>query len=215
MRALIEKYFSKINVGEGLKPSPAKEPPIEKIRENTANTKKDQSLVLIGFRGIDIYDKDRYAVGILTNILSSPSGVLFNSIREQKGLTYAVGAFNVLGVDPGYVAIYALTSKENIEKVKQGIFKELDLLAKSGVKKDEIEKSKNYLKAMRKVEMQTNSGFIFSVAMDELYGLGYDDYKNKEKNCQEYEDDKHGIEESPFDFIRKFDLFLDTHLQVF
>ena len=182
MGVLIEKYFSKINVGEGFKPSPTKEPPIEKIRENTANTKKDQSLVLIGFRGIDIYDKDRYAVGILTNILSSPSGVLFNSIREQKGLTYAVGAFNVLGVDPGYVAIYALTSKENIEKVKQGIFKELDLLAKSGVKKDEIEKSKNYLKAMRKVEMQTNSGFIFSVAMDELYGLGYDDYKNFDKS---------------------------------
>jgi len=35
---------------------------------------------------------------------------------------------------------------------------------------------------MRKAGMQTNSSFIFSAAMDELYGLGYDDYKNYDKN---------------------------------
>ncbi len=182
MSALIEKYFSKISAGEGLKPSPAKEPGLDKNIEKEVPVNKDQSLIMVGFRGVDIYDKDRYAVGILANILSSPSGVLFNSIREEKGLTYAVGAFNVLGIDPGYIAIYGLTSKENIEKVKQGLFKELDMLARNGAKKDEIEKSKNYLKAMRKIEMQTNSGFIFSAAMDELYGLGYDDYKNFDKN---------------------------------
>jgi zinc protease len=166
----------------GLKPSPAKEPGLDKNIEREVSVNKDQSLIMVGFRGLDIYDKDRYAVEILTNILSSPSGVLFNSIREKKGLTYAVGAFNVLGIDPGYVVIYALTSKENIDRVRQGLFRELDLLARNGVKKDEIEKSKNYLKAMRKIEMQTNSGFIFSAAMDELYGLGYDDYKNFDKN---------------------------------
>ena len=58
----------------------------------------------------------------------------------------------------------------------------LDLLVKNNIKKEDMEKSKNYLKAMRKVSMQTNSSFIFSVAMDELYGLGYDDYKNFDKN---------------------------------
>ncbi|MCX5693362.1 MAG: pitrilysin family protein [Candidatus Omnitrophica bacterium] len=180
--AMIEKYFSKMQSGETKPLSPKKEPAIDKNTEKDIATSKDQSLVLIGFRGVDIYDKDRYAVEILANILSSPSGVLFDSIREEKGLTYAVGAFNVLGVDPGYVAIYALTSKGNIERVKQGLFKELDLLARNGIKKDEIEKSKNYLKAMRKVEMQTNSSFIFNAAMDELYGLGYDNYKNFDKN---------------------------------
>ena len=179
---LIEKYFSKIAAGEGLKPSPAKEPGIEKIRENTVNTDKDQSLILIGFPGIDIYDKDRYVVEILADILSSPSGVLFKSIREEKGLTYAVGAFNVLGIDPGYMAVYALTSKENIDKVRQRISKEIESLVRDGVKKEDIEKSKNYLKAMRKVGMQTNSGFIFSITMDELYGLGYNDYKNFDRN---------------------------------
>ncbi len=182
IEGLIEKCFSKINVGEGLKPSPTKEPLIEKTIENTVNVNKDQSLILIGFRGIDIYDKDRFSVEILANILSSPSGVLFKSVREEKGLTYAVGAFNVLGIDPGYMAVYGLTSKENIQKARQRIFKELDLLTRNSIKKEDIEKSKNYLKAMRKVNMQTNSSFIFSVAMDELYGLGYDDYKSFDKN---------------------------------
>lgn len=185
MESLIEKYFSKIGPaadGSKLFPVPAKEPAIEKIRESAITVNKDQSLILVGFSGIDIYDKDRYCVEVLANILSSPSGVLFKSIREKKGLTYAVGAFNVLGIDPGYLAVYALTSKENIRKTRQIIFKELDLLVKNGAQKEDIERSKNYLKAMRKVGMQANSGFIFSAAMDELYGLGYDSYKNFDKN---------------------------------
>ncbi|MDP2921657.1 MAG: pitrilysin family protein [Candidatus Omnitrophota bacterium] len=182
MKGLIEKYFSKIPAGEGLELSLTKEPGIEKIRESTVNTDKDQSLILIGFPGIDIYDKDRYSVELLSNMLSSPSGVLFKSIREEKGLTYAVGAFNAPGLDPGYMAVYALTSKENIEKTQDRIFMELDKLAKNGVKTADIERSKNYLKAMRKVSMQANSSFIFSSAMDELYGLGFDDYKNYDRN---------------------------------
>lgn len=182
MEQLIEKYFSKINARAGFKPPIAKEPDIEKIRENTVKVDKDQSLILIGFKGIDIYDKDRHAVEILSNILSSASGVLFKSIREEKGLTYAVGAFNVSGIDPGYIAIYALTSKENIVKAKQAIFKELDLLAKNGANKAEIIKSKNYLKAIHKMGRETNASFIYSVVMDELYGLGYDSYKNFDKD---------------------------------
>jgi len=179
---LIEKYFSKITFNKPAFSNPQKEPAIEKIRESVVNVDKDQSLILVGFRGIDVYDKDRYAVEILANILSSPSGVLFKSIREENGLTYAVGAFNVLGIDPGYLAVYALTSKENIQKTRRKIFEELEILAKNSVKKEDIEKSKNYLKAMRKISMQTNSSFIFSAAMDELYGLGYDNYKNFDKN---------------------------------
>ena len=107
---------------------------------------------------------------------------MFKSIREEKGLTYAVGAFNVLGLDPGYVVVYALISKDNIGKARQRIFKEIGLIVKNGVKDEDMEKSKNYLKAMRKISMQTNSSFIFSIAMDELYGLGYNDYKNFDKN---------------------------------
>jgi len=182
IKGLTEKYFSGINLNKPVFSNPQREPAIEAVRENIVDTNREQSLILAGFPGIDIYDKDRYAVEILADILSSPSGVLFKSIREEKGLTYAVGAFNVLGIDPGYLAVYALTSNENIQKARHRIFKELDSLAKNGAKKEDVERSKNYLKAMRKVNMQANSSFIFSIAMDELYGLGYDDYKNFDKN---------------------------------
>ncbi|MBU1912370.1 MAG: insulinase family protein [Candidatus Omnitrophica bacterium] len=182
MQGLVEKYFSKISRNKSNFSNPSKEPAIEKTMENSVQTDKNQSLVLVGFRGIDIYDKDKYAVEILANILSNSSGVLFKTIRGEKGLAYAVGAFNVLGIDPGYLAIYGLTSKQNIGKVKDGIFRELEQLRRNGVKKEDIEKSKNYIKAMRKVGMQSNSSFIFSITMDELYGLGYDDYKNFDKN---------------------------------
>ena len=184
MQALAEKYFSKINLREDLKPQPVpeKESPIEKIRENSVNINKDQSLILAGFQGIDIYDRDRYVADVLVNMLSSPSGILFKKIREEKGLTYAVGAFNVIGLDPGYIAIYGLTSKENIKDVKDRIFKQVDYLRKNMVSEEDLEKSKNFLKAMRKIDMQTNSNFIFTISMDELYGLGYNHYRDFDKN---------------------------------
>jgi zinc protease len=184
MAGLIENYFSKMSRSSGVKSfaGPLKDQPLEKIRESIVNVDREQSLILIGFSGIDIYDKDKFALEVLANILSNPSGVLFKSIRDNKGLAYAVGAFNVMGIDPGYLAVYGLTSEENIDKTRRGIFRELDSIIKNGVTEDDIEMSRNYLKAMRKVDMQANSSFIFSAALDELYGLGYDDYKNFDRN---------------------------------
>lgn len=179
---LVEKYFSGINLKKHAKDLPEKELPINSKIEEKIKVDKDQSLVLAGFHGTDMYSGDRYAIGILVNILSSPSGILFKNIREENGLSYAVGAFNVLGIQPGYITVYAFTSKENMPETENIIFKTLGSIIKNGISPEELEKSKNYLKAMRKIEMQTNASFIFAVSMDEIYGLGYNNYKDFDKN---------------------------------
>ena len=174
---IVERYFLGLPLKKVESVETPKEPPLDKRVERLTNVANDQSLIILGFHGINIYDKDKYALELLVNILSSPSGVLFKSIREINGLSYATGAFNALGIDPGYIVIYALTSKENINKAKDLMFKELALVIKNGASEEEIEKSKNYLKAMRKIGMQTNSNFILTISMDELYGMGYNNYK--------------------------------------
>lgn len=184
IRALAEKYFFMVPQQKPRPRHPEKEPPIENTRGNLIGVQKEQSLVLYGFRGIDIHYKERYAVEAMVDMLSMESGVLFKKIREQKGLAYATGAFQVMGIDPGYIAIYALTSKENIEKVKNIIRREIGSFVKNGVSQEELEKSKNHLKAMRQINMQTNASFIFSASMDELYGLGYNNYKDYDRNIE-------------------------------
>lgn len=182
IEALAKKYFSNISpAGPG--PAPAvKELPVERVREVTVDTDKEQSLVLFGFPAIDIYSKDRYAVEIMVDMLSSQSGILFENIREESGLSYAQGAFQVLGTDPGYIAVYVLTSRQNIDKVKDIISREIRSFVKSGASDEELEKTKNHLKAMQEISMQTNASFIFFASLDELYGLGCDNYKGYNKN---------------------------------
>lgn len=182
MKILAEKYFSGLDPKKITLLAPTKEPTIEKRREKNVEVKKEQSLLILGFHGIDIYDKDRYAVEIMMDMFSSESGILFEKIRGEGGLSYAQGAFQVLGIDPGYVAIYVFTSKENTDKVKDMISKEINSFIKKGVPEKELSKSKNHLKAMRQISMQTNLNFIFTITMDELYGLGYNNYKDYYKN---------------------------------
>ncbi len=184
VKALAVKYFSKVPLKKGDIPQPEKEPPIKKIRDLLVKTEKDQSLILFGFHGASIYDKDRYALEALVNILSGRSGLLFKNIREKKGLSYATGTSQVLGLDPGYIVIYTLTSKENIDKVKNIIFKEMPNFIKKGASDENLERSKNHLKAMRLMGLETNSSFIFKTSLDELYDLGYTDYKDYDKNIE-------------------------------
>jgi zinc protease len=179
---LAKKYFASVPTIKQELVFPEKEPLIEKARTLHLNVGKNQSLVLLGFHGIDIYSGEKYAVEVMMEILSTESGILFEKIREERGLSYAAGAFHILGIDPGYLAIYALTSKENIGKVKDIITREISYFVKTNVTDEVIKKAKNHLKAMRQMEMQTNLNFIFTTSMDELYGLGYDNYKNYNKN---------------------------------
>jgi len=182
VKLLAEKYFSKSpSKTKGLH-APQKELPIDKVRELLVNTQKEQSLILIGFHGLSVYDKDRFAVEVMMDILSSGSGILSKNIREKSGLSYATGASQVLGLDPGYIVIYSLTSKEKITKVKDIIFKEIGHFIKNGPADKDLQKSKNHLKAIEKMGLEANSSFIFKTSLDELYGLGYNKYKDYDQN---------------------------------
>ena len=181
---LAGKYFSDISLARPPSPAPKKEPAIREKRQQDVRTQKEQSLILIGFQGIDIYSENRYAFEVMTDILSRGSGILFKNIRDNEGLAYATGAFEVLGIDPGYIALYCLTPKENIDIVRSMIFKEVRAFIKKGISEDELIRSKNHLVGMHEIGLQTNSSLIFMTSLDELYGLGYGNYKDYKANVE-------------------------------
>jgi zinc protease len=182
IESLVKKYFYSVPLKKSEIGEAQKEPAMDETRQVELRVDKDQSLVLVAFNGIDIYDKDRYTVEVMVDTLASESGVFFKSIRGKAGLSYAQGAFQVLGIHPGYIVIYVLTSKKDIARVKDIIFKELELFIRNGVSEEAMQKSKNHLKSMRQIAMQVNSNFIFAASLDELYGLGYDNYKDYDIN---------------------------------
>jgi zinc protease len=144
--------------------------------EELLKTGKEQSLVMMGFKGATLRDEDRYALQVISTALSGISGRLSQRLREKAGIAYALGAFSVPALDPGYFAIYVLTTKENIERSKRESVDQLRSLCKSGLTKEELEATKNELAGNQLIALQTNAALSHQAALDELYGLGHDHY---------------------------------------
>ncbi len=151
--------------------------PLEQIRRKDITMRKAQSLLLFGFQGVDVKDERKYALSVISSLLSGSDGLLFSALREKYGLVYASGAVSVPGLDPGYFILYAATTEENIEKAKGKILEMLKKIIAGDIADEDIESSKKWLISQDALSMETNLSFSMVTALDELYGIGFQDYK--------------------------------------
>lgn len=148
-------------------------------REKTITMKKEQAMVMLGFHAPNLFSQDRYGVEVLTNILgSSFSGRLFAKIREELGKAYTLGGNYVPGIDAGFVYFYVLTTNENTEKVVGLLKSEIQNIQNEPVSDQELRDIQSYLKGNYKDDLQTNAALNFIVSLDELYGLGFNEYQH-------------------------------------
>lgn len=138
---------------------------------------KQQAHVVYGFPGTTIVDPDRFALEVLSTILSGQGGRLFVELRDKRGLAYRVSAFSVEGVDPGYFAVYIATSPENLPVAVSGIEDELGKIAATPVPKAELERAKRYLVGAHEISLQRRAALASTLAFHEAYGVGWDEYR--------------------------------------
>lgn len=134
---------------------------------------KKQGVIVIAFPGVTIHDRDRYALELLQEALSDLGSRLFVRIRENLGLAYYVGAQHFLGLQPGYFALYAGTTPEKLQLVEEEMLKEVDTLRREGLTAQELARAKAKLLGQKKIARQDLGGYAVATALDELYGLGY------------------------------------------
>ncbi len=137
---------------------------------------RDQSLVMVGFRGASFESEDKYGLSLLSSVLSGENGRLYESVRNELGLSYNLGIFSAPGIDTGLIASYLATDEEHLEKAKSILFAELKKAAEGNVPEDEIQLAKSALIGRQKIFLQSNSALAFKMALDELCGIGYDAY---------------------------------------
>ena len=148
------------------------------IRKEFKKVDKKQTVVFAGFKGVDLYNKDRYAIEMLGSILNNQGGRLFESIRDRQALAYMVGTFNIIGVDTGAFVFYAVTEKDKKEKAMEGILAEIKKLKNELIGGEELKRAKAELTGRYANEIQTSDGVAFKTSLDELYGIGYNDFLN-------------------------------------
>jgi len=106
----------------------------------------DQAHLILGFRAFDTFDKRRYALRILADVLGSGmSSRLFMRIREQMGAAYYVGAGTDLSLDHGYLNIAAGVEHSKLTAVIAAILEEVRRMRDELVPPQEFKKAKDHM----------------------------------------------------------------------
>lgn len=175
--AKIEKLFGGFN----RKAKPLAELPIDSRQTNIKKTgdvkTKQQTHIALGFLGATITSEARFPLAVLTEVLSSQGGRLFIELRDKQSLAYALSVLSREGVEPGIFAVYMGSAPAKKDKAIQGILMELKKVITEKVSDEELKRAKSALIGGYEMGLQENMAQATDMANNELYGLGFDEYK--------------------------------------
>jgi zinc protease len=180
VKQLFEQMLGKIKPGALALTDAKPSMPLGKPETVERRKEKAQGVIMVGFRGASLSSPDRYALELIDEASSDLGSRFFIRIREQMGLAYYVGASQMQGLVPGLFAFYLGTDPQKIEPVKTALLDEIHKLANDGLSPEELARAKKKLIGQQEIANQSNDAFGYHCALDELYGLGFDYYKQLE-----------------------------------
>lgn len=131
--------------------------PLEK-RVQVKQKPVDQAQVVISFPGIRSHHPDRYALGLLLNILGSGmSSRLFIEVRERRGLAYMVRSGSASFRDVGVAYVQAGLDPARLPEALKVIKHEIEKIAKEPVSKEELTKAKTNVAGRMALGMEDSS----------------------------------------------------------
>lgn len=144
--------------------------------------KKEQSHIVVGYRGLPLGDKDRYALDVIQSILSGQGGRLFIELRDKNSLAYSVSPIRMEGIETGYFGGYIGCSPEKVDKSIEMLKAEFKKLTEIYVADEELLRAQRYLAGRNDIELQKKSSICNGILFDVVYGMEADEiFKASEK----------------------------------
>jgi zinc protease len=184
VRELFGSALGKMKSGELALTTVAQPTPLAKTVTVESLKEKAQGVLMVGFRGADMFSSDRYALELIDEASSDLGSRFFVRIREEMGLAYFVGASQMQGLVPGLFLFYLGTDPQKIDAVQAALLGEIRKLATEGLSEEELARAKKKLIGQQQIANQSNDSFGYMAALDELYGLGFDHYKSLERDVE-------------------------------
>jgi zinc protease len=164
------------------KPIVPLEPPRTEAAQAFKTMAREQAHLVLGFAGTSFASEDRFALEVLTYVLSGQGGRLFTEIREKRALAYRISAFSMEGLDPGYFAVYLASSPDNLEQAIALVRQELREVTLKGITADELARAQRYLIGVQAIGLQRRSALAAALAFHEAYGQGWKAYRQYPDN---------------------------------
>jgi len=181
VKEMFEEMLSSMQPGELALTQAAPAPPLTQTIAVEEAKEKTQGVLMVGYRGVDMFSPDRFALELIDEASSDLGSRFFVRIREEMGLAYFVGASQMQGLVPGLFAFYLGTDPEKLAPVQAALLDEIGKLAAFGLTTAELARAKKKLIGQQRIANQSNDSFGYMAALDELYGLGFDHYQKLEE----------------------------------
>lgn len=184
---LVEAYFSDVKKSD-----------LNVVRRQTTPTyhcdydskKKDfeQIQVAISFPGIKFDHELSYEMMVLSNILGGTnSSRLFQSIREDRGLTYSIYSEPNFYDALGTLSITFGVSKDNLRETLTLIAQEINKLKRHLITPESLEHAKNHLRGSFFLNLEGSDNYMDMIGRIELFAhreKNIDDMLDKINNIQ-------------------------------
>lgn len=129
-----------------------------------------QTHVVTGGRAISHGDPRRFAMVLLSNAVGGGmSSRLFQRVREELGLAYAVYTFQSFYRSGGMLGVYVGTRPEWADRAVEVIREELHRAATEGLTPTELEDAKSQLRGQMVLGLESQSGRVYRLALQELF----------------------------------------------
>ncbi len=175
-KELAEKYFGVLPAGEEALREPVRPAPLVQSSEAFEAIERQQAILMVGYRGVDMVDPDEPALSLLDEACSDLGSRLFIRIREQLGLAYSVGSSQFCGLVCGTFVFYVATDPIKRTAVLAELRAEIQGLAKEGLTEVELARAKEKSLGSMELRKQSPSAFASDCTVDELFGFGAEHY---------------------------------------
>jgi predicted Zn-dependent peptidase len=166
--ARVSEVFSLAVPGgrNGTTPEPVvRTPLVERMERASAQTH-----VVFGSRTFGHGDPRRYALVLLSNAFGGGmSSRLFQRVREELGLAYAVYSFQSFYRMAGMSGVYVGTRPEWADRAEATIREELARIASAGLSVEELEDAKGQVKGQIVLSLESSSARLHRLAATALY----------------------------------------------
>jgi predicted Zn-dependent peptidase len=151
-------------------PTPVAETPVRRhVSRDGAQTH-----IVVGSPTVAHGDPRRHAMVLLSALLGGGmSSRMFQRVREELGLAYAVYTFQSFHADVGMHGVYVGTGPETARQALDAINTELAEVAAKGLPPEELAMGKSQLKGQVTLSLESVTSRMYRCAGVELYGEPY------------------------------------------
>jgi predicted Zn-dependent peptidase len=168
VQSLVEKYFGEWNCSD--KKITQYSTPV--LQNNHLHKKKkiEQLHLSLGLPGIHTGNEDLYTLLLMSNILGGgASSLLFQRIREQKGLCYSIYSYISAFKNTGVISIYTSLNPRYADVVVSLINEEIVRFIDQGISPDKLKKAKEQLKGSYMLGLENTSSRMFNNGKSVLF----------------------------------------------